>query len=136
MKIIALFIAVLVIFSNINDEDNRLELFLNKIEKFLEIKEQMDTRWAMPNYNPKPEENDMLANGPINIVEDPQTGLRYSPTQGRIYDPKLQMGFDINSRIIYDLKTGKKYTLNELLKRKKIKNENLSKNILKSLKKI
>lgn len=48
--------------------------------------------------------------------KDPQTGLMYSITQGRIYDPTLHFAVDLKKDILYDWESGRQYPFSEVLR--------------------
>lgn len=98
-------------------KDNRIDIFLKKIEKFYEQSSSDSTTWSMPNYHSDTLEHNM----PIRSSNffDHETGLEYSPHKKKIYDNKLQFVLDMSTGMVNDLETGETYSLKELLFRKK-----------------
>jgi hypothetical protein len=100
-----------------NDEnDKRLEAFVGKLEKFYKNKEMTTTNWRMPNANPE-SNMDNMHTGNISFY-DPETGLEYSPSSGKIFDAKLNIELDVVTGIVYDFKTKKEYSLSDLQSQK------------------
>jgi hypothetical protein len=104
----------------IDDDDNkRLEAFLGKVEKFYKNKDRQTTNWRMPNSNP---ESNMETMPNTNIdFYDNDSGLEYSPSRGKIFDPELNIELDTVTGMIYDFKTEKEYSLFELRNKEKEK---------------
>jgi hypothetical protein len=104
----------------VDDDDNkRLEAFLGKVEKFYKNKDRQTTNWRMPNSNP---ESNMETMPNTNIdFYDNNSGLEYSPSRGKIFDPELNIELDMVTGIIYDFKTEKEYSLSELRSKEKEK---------------
>jgi hypothetical protein len=104
----------------VDDDDNkRLEAFLGKVEKFYKNKDRQTTNWRMPNSNP---ESNMETMPNTNIdFYDNDSGLEYSPSRGKIFDPELNIELDMVTGMIYDFKTEKEYSLSELRSKEKEK---------------
>lgn len=123
MKKHVLVVTMLVLMSAVgfanDDDDKRLDAFLGKIENFYKNKDRQTTNWRMPNSNPE-SNTDHMPSGNIDFY-DHDSGLQYSPSRGKIFDPELNMELDIVTGIIYDFKTEKEYSLSELKGKEKKK---------------
>ena len=97
----------------VDDDDNkRLEAFLGKVEKFYKNKDRQTTNWRMPNSNPE-SNMETMPNTSIDFYDN-NSGLEYSPSRGKIFDPELNIELDMVTGVIYDFKTEKEYSLSEL----------------------
>ena len=93
----------------------RLELFLEKIESY---RDRHELSLHMPTYRPPKPEKMPLLSGELFMVDE-KTGLEYSPAAGTMYHPELNIGLDIRSEVIFDFRTGRKHTLEDLEQNKK-----------------
>ncbi len=91
-------------------DQDRLDQFMLKIDKYMITKVKSS---AMPNLLIK-EEPRMLKLTVEHVIEDTSCGLVYAPAMAKVVDKELEMALDMNTYIIYDLKTGKEYNLEEL----------------------
>lgn len=91
----------------------RVESFLQKVEMYYD---KRPVKWRMPNTSPSPldEMPSPVIIGMMTI--DPETGLAFSPATGNLYHPELEVGLEAATGTVVDFKTGKKYSLGELLK--------------------
>lgn len=109
----AFIIAGLVVYSNDDtNDDKRLEAFLTKVEKFYKNKEQTSTNWRMPNSNPESSDYNM-PRGNIGSLDN-ESGLLYNSSNGKLLDTELNIELDTVTGMIYDFKTKKEYSLEEL----------------------
>jgi hypothetical protein len=72
-------------------------------------------KWRMPNTSPSPLDE---IPSPVIIgmmTLDPETGLAFSPANGNLYDPELEVGLEASTGTVVDFKTGKKYSVTGLL---------------------
>lgn len=99
-------------FGSPDDHDKRLDAFLGKLENFNKNKARSTPNWTMPNNNPE-SNMDNMPTGNISFY-DQETGLEYSPSSGKIFDPDLNIELDVVTGIIYDFKTKKEYLLSDL----------------------
>lgn len=110
-SLLVIFLSLWIINAPTTDTDqDRLDQFMVKIDKYMIAKVK---RSAMPNLLTK-EEPRMLKLTVEHVIEDTSSGLVYAPALGKVVDKKLEMAVDMNTYIIYDLKTGKEYDLEEL----------------------
>jgi hypothetical protein len=106
--IVVLFCAISIL-SNAQNSP-RLELFLEKIESYCN---GYEVSWHMPTHrSPKPE-NMPLLSGELFMVDE-KTGLQYSPAAATFYHPELNIALDLRSGVVFDFKTGRKHSLEEL----------------------
>jgi hypothetical protein len=91
MKIstIILLFGILSLQNNSDMDDNRLELFLNKVDTFFKSQGSKKGEWNMPDYIPQQSDNNMPIYAPY--YYDHETGLQYSPPKGMIIYSKLEM---------------------------------------------
>jgi len=93
----------------------RVESFMQKVEAYYD---KRPVKWRMPNTSPSPLE-EMPSPVIIGMMTlDPETGLAFSPATGNLYHPELEVGLEAATGTVVDFKTGKKYSLAELLKQR------------------
>ena len=117
MKTVGLFILIGVCFSR-DPGNKRLDEFLEKLDRFYERMEPSG-RWSMPNLGTDTHDTQMPMTELQMKFRDEDTGLEYSPEKEKIYSPDLEIGLDLKTRLVYDLKEGKKYKLDELKRKRK-----------------
>jgi hypothetical protein len=93
----------------------RLESFLRKMDNYYS---RHTAKWSMPNNNPSPTE-DMPSPNIVGSMVDTETGISFSPSTGNLYHPELEIGLHTATGTVVDFKTGKKYSLSDLLKERK-----------------
>ncbi len=106
--IVVLFCAISILGNAQNSP--RLELFLEKIESY---RNRHEVSLHMPTHRPPKPENMPLLSGELFMVDE-TTGLEYSPAAATFYHPELNIALDIRSGVIFDFKTGRKHSLEEL----------------------
>jgi hypothetical protein len=77
----------------------------------------------MPNSEPAPSDE---MPSPIIVgmmTMDPETGIAFSPSNGNLYDPELEVGLEAATGTVVDFKTGEKYALKEILKERQKRNK-------------
>ena len=112
MKAICLLTLLNVISAFAIQDTDRMDEFLQKLDKFYESVRRNSRDWSMPNFKTV----DTTANMPMPAIRfvDEETGLEYSPHTRKIYSPDLDIGLDATTDTIYDFKTGKKYNIHQL----------------------
>jgi hypothetical protein len=100
-----------------NPEDNqRLKIFLKKLEHLQSRQEKSPNKWPMPVFKPNTFHKMPLV--APNIVDN-ETGFEYSTYKNIILDRSLQLELDLASGVILDIKTGNKFSYSELTEYKK-----------------
>jgi hypothetical protein len=116
MNGIALMIVLLGALSSPAD-DERLNVFLQKLEHLQSRQKDHPNKWPMPLHEPKAYDN-MPMLTPSTVDHD--TGLEYNYDRNVIGAPSLQLELDLGTGLISDLKTGKKFAYDELIQSKKL----------------
>jgi hypothetical protein len=93
----------------------RMELFLEKIKNY---RDRHEISLHMPTDRPSNPENMPLLHSEL-VMVDEKTGLEYSPEAGTFYHPELNIGLDIRSGVVFDFRTGRKHSLEDLMQAKK-----------------
>jgi hypothetical protein len=98
----------------------RVQLFLDKVEIYYD---KRPVKWAMPNSEPLPP-GEMPSMAIVGLMTlDPLSGLAFSSSTGNLYDPELEVGLEASSGTVVDFKTGKKYSLADLLKQRQARKQ-------------
>ena len=98
----------------------RVDSFMDKVERYYD---KHPVKWTMPNSNPSPS-GEMPSPVIVGMMTmDPETGLAFSPSNGNLYDPELEVGLEAATGTVVDFKTGEKYALKEILKERQKRNK-------------
>jgi hypothetical protein len=98
----------------------RVQLFLDKVGIYYD---KRPVKWAMPNSEPQPS-GEMPSMAIVGLMTlDPLSGLAFSSSTGNLYDPELEVGLEASSGTVVDFKTGKKYSLADLLKQRQARKQ-------------
>jgi hypothetical protein len=122
MKPVALFLILAVTASAaaIGNIPPRVDSFMKKVEMYYD---KHPVNWTMPNIKPSPAD-EMPSPVIVGMMTmDPETGLAFSPSNGNLYDPELEVGLEAATGIVVDFKTGEKYALKEILKERQKRNK-------------
>jgi hypothetical protein len=117
---IFLFLTLCIDIVAIGNTPPRVRLFLEKVEMYYE---KRPVKWTMPNDNPLPLDRmpSMAIVGMMTL--DPLTGLAFSSSNGNLYHPELEVGLEASSGTVVDFKTGKRYSLADLLKQRQARKQ-------------
>ncbi|MBF9253025.1 hypothetical protein I2I11_06960 [Pontibacter sp. 172403-2] len=110
LKYFALTLMMLVFQTGAQAQSSDLDVFLGKLKAYAG-RHRANHTWTMPVIKPDNKQARMPSPTIIGYMEDPETGLRYSPKSGLIYDPETSFAFDIRTGEIYkgksEIKLGK-----------------------------
>jgi hypothetical protein len=94
----------------------RVESFLQKLHIYYD---KHQANWSMPNSKPHNSEKMPSLDFLGAMMLDEETGLAFSPSTGNLYHPKSDVGLEASTGTVVDFKTGKRYSLNDLLEKRK-----------------
>ena len=109
-----LYLAILLSAGSLSHENSidktRLKLFFQKVEILVD---NVYPEGAIPHvYSPPPTEDNMPM--VVDYQVDEATQLLYSLVKGKVYDPELGIGIDFHEGTLYDSKSGKSYSVEDL----------------------